>query len=78
MMKGKEIRSDGVFSKDQIITCMYIFTCFVCHTVLLHPRSLPFSTRGAKSLCAEFNLNILYLIKIMLDSFFLFFLQKHR
>lgn len=37
--------------------------------LLLHPCSLPFFTKGAKSLCAEFTLNILYLTEIMQDFF---------
>lgn len=44
--------------------CLYVL-------LLLHPRGLPFPLKGAKSLCAEFNLNILYLNEIMLDFFFL-------
>lgn len=59
-----------------LFVCTYlyfdVFVCYVCHKLLLHPCSLPFPLKGAKSLCAEFNLNILYLIEMMLDFFFLY------
>lgn len=55
------------------MTCMYIFIfCglyILFDMLLLNPCSLPSFTQGAKSLCAEFTLNIVYLIEIMLDSF---------
>lgn len=54
-----------------LFVCTYlyfdVFVRSVCHVLPLHPRSLPISTKGAKSPCAEFNLNILYLILSMLD-----------
>lgn len=57
-----------------LFLCTYlyfdVFEHFVRHTILFHPRSLPFPLKVPKSLCAEFNLNILYLTEIMLDFFF--------
>lgn len=48
--------------------CLNVFV-FVIRSIYI-PVVSHFHYKGAKSLCAEFNLNILYLIENMLDLFF--------
>lgn len=52
-----------------LFVCTYfyfdVFVCFICHELLLHPRSLPFPLKVPKA--CVLKLNILYLIKTMLD-----------
>lgn len=54
-----------------VCTYLYFDVCTFCFSCSFYiPGVSHFSTKGAKSLCAEFNLNNLYLIEIM-QTFFL-------
>lgn len=68
---------EGVFSKRSkhyLYVHIYILMCLNVFVFVIRSFYIPvvshFHYKGAKSLCAEFNLNILYLIENMLDLFF--------